>query len=72
MVEGYFKKTIGGLLGKTVGFYLNDNQFIEGTLIDVKNDHLIVKVNEDIFYFPLSQVHALSKMQRIFVFLLKT
>ncbi len=66
MVEGYFKKTIGGLLGKTVGFYLNDNQFIEGTLIDVKNDHLIVKVNEDIFYFPLSQVHALSKNAKDF------
>ncbi|HWI48800.1 MAG TPA: hypothetical protein VNU45_11315 [Rummeliibacillus sp.] len=66
MIEGNFKQSIGGLLGVKIGFYLNDNQFIEGILLDVKRDHLIVNVNQSVIYFALNQIRAFSKNAKDF------
>ncbi len=65
-MEGNFEKSIGGLVGSKIGFYLNDNQFIEGVLLNVKRDHLIVKVNQSVIYFALNQIHACSKNAKDF------
>ncbi|WP_397536855.1 hypothetical protein [Rummeliibacillus pycnus] len=66
MVEGNFENSIGGLVGKKIGFYLNDNQFIQGVLLNVKRDHLIVKVDQSVIYFALNQIHACSKNAKDF------
>lgn len=49
-----------------IGLFLDDNRFIEGVLLDVKQDHLIVEVDQNIFYFALEHIHALSKNAKDF------
>ena len=44
-----------------IGLFLNDKQFIEGTLLEEKEDHLIVEVNEQICYIPLQYIHVITK-----------
>lgn len=44
-----------------IGLFLSDNQFIEGVLLDIKHDHIVVDVNQDIFYFALQHIQAISK-----------
>ncbi|MFF3100756.1 hypothetical protein [Viridibacillus arvi] len=61
MKEKSFGQSIGGLKGAKIGFYLNCNQFVKGTLLEVKQDHLVVDVNDIVHYFSLHQIHALSK-----------
>ncbi|HWK23181.1 MAG TPA: DUF2642 domain-containing protein [Ureibacillus sp.] len=56
-----FRKSIGGLKGAEVRFFFNDNQYIEGTLLEVKEDHLVVDVNEKVFYIALKQVYGISQ-----------
>lgn len=53
--------TIKGLEGLEIGLFLAENQSIQGTLLSVQEDHLIVKVNENVIYFPITQIKALSK-----------
>ncbi|MFF3102604.1 hypothetical protein, partial [Viridibacillus arvi] len=61
MKEESFGQSIGGLKGAKIGLYLNCNQFIKGTLLEVKQDHLVVDVNDIVHYFSLHQIHVLSK-----------
>ncbi|WP_336497256.1 hypothetical protein [Psychrobacillus sp. FJAT-51614] len=49
-----------------IGLYLSDNQFIEGILLDVKQDHLVVEVNRNILYFSILHIKALSKNAKDF------
>ena len=49
-----------------IGLFLSDNQFIEGVLLDVKQDHIVVDVNQNIFYFALQHIQALSKNAKDF------
>lgn len=44
-----------------IGLFLNDKQFIEGTLVEEKEDHLIVEVNQQICYIPLQYIHVITK-----------
>lgn len=59
--EESFGRSIGELKGAKIGLYLNCNQFIKGTLLEVKQDHLVVDVNDIVHYFSLHQIHVLSK-----------
>ena len=56
-----FEKALYTLKNMRIGLFLNDNQFIEGVLLDVKQDHLIIEVDQNILYFALQHIHALSK-----------
>ena len=49
-----------------VGLFLSDNQFVEGVLLDVKQDHLVVDVNQNVFYFALQHIQSLSKNAKDF------
>ncbi|MFC7687483.1 DUF2642 domain-containing protein [Ureibacillus sp. GCM10028918] len=55
------RQSIGGLKGAVVRLFFSDNQFIEGTLIAVKVDHLVVEANEKVFYIALKQLYGISK-----------
>lgn len=66
LVEGYFENSIGGLVGAKVRLHLNGHHFIEGILLAVKQDHLIVNVNHRVIYFALNQIQALSKNAKDF------
>lgn len=44
-----------------IGLFLRDKQFIEGVLLDIKQDHIIVNVNRKIVYLAFQHIQALSK-----------
>lgn len=60
------EKALGGFKGLQIGLFLKDDQFIEGILLDIKPDHLIVEVSQNVFYFALNQIHAISKNAKDF------
>ena len=66
MMENKFNNSIGGLIGVKIGFYLHGNQYMEGTLLAVKHDHIIVNVNQRVIYFALEQIQAFSKNAKNF------
>lgn len=66
MIKKAFGKSIGDLIGAKIVVFLQDDQYIEGILIAVKEDHLVVKMKDIIFYFALNQIHALSKNAKEF------
>ena len=66
MHEQKFQKALGGLINMKIGLFLSDNQFIEGVLLDVKQDHIVVDVNQNIFYFALQHIQFLSKNAKDF------
>ena len=51
-----------------IGLFLSDNQFIKGVLLDVKQDHIVVDVNQNVFYFALQHIQVFQRMLKIFVF----
>ncbi|WP_318618122.1 hypothetical protein [Sporosarcina sp. YIM B06819] len=61
MQEHEFGKLIGGLKESKIGLFLSGNQFIEGMLLDVKQDHLVVVVDQKVMYVALQHIKALSK-----------
>lgn len=61
MNEEHLLDSIRGLEGIEITLYLEDNKNVEGTLLSVQSDHLIVKVKDKILYFPINQIKALSK-----------
>lgn len=64
MNEGNFIDSLKGLEGIQIRLFLSDEQFVEGTLLSIHEDHLTVKVEEKIVYFPINQIKALSKNAR--------
>ncbi|MFJ7936755.1 hypothetical protein [Sporosarcina sp. NPDC096371] len=66
MQDQKFKKLLDDLKGLKIGLFLSDNQFIEGVLLDVKQDHLVVDVNQNVFYFALPHIQTLSKNAKDF------
>lgn len=56
-----FERALGALINMEIGLYLNDNQFIEGVLLDIKQDHIVVDANQHVFYFALQHIQAISK-----------
>lgn len=61
MHERKFEKALAGLIDMEIGLYLSDDQLIKGILLDVKQDHLVVEVDQNVFYFALQHIRALSK-----------
>lgn len=66
MHEQKFQKALGGLINMEIGFLLSDNQFIKGILLDVKQDHIVVEVNQNVFYFAHQHIQVLSKNAKDF------
>ncbi len=66
MHEQKFQKALGGLINNEIGLLLIDNQFIKGVLLDVKQDHIVVDVNQNVYYFALQHIQALSKNAKDF------
>lgn len=58
--EKKIEKALGSLKNMKVGLFLRENQFIEGILLDVKQDHVILNVNQNICYFALQHIQAIS------------
>ncbi|NLY81018.1 MAG: hypothetical protein GX072_14365 [Lysinibacillus sp.] len=53
--------SIRGLEGFEIGLYLNENKTVHGTLLSIRDDHIVVKINENIYYFPYNHIKAISK-----------
>ncbi|NYF24937.1 DUF2642 domain-containing protein [Sporosarcina sp. JAI121] len=66
MHERKFEKALAGLIDMEIGLYLSDDQLIKGILLDVKQDHLVVEVDQNVFYFALQHIRALSKNAKDF------
>ncbi|WP_391208189.1 hypothetical protein [Psychrobacillus sp. L4] len=60
MLDENLKKVLYEHKKMKIGMYLNDNQFIEGILLDVKQDHLVMEAKKKIVYFAMHSIHALS------------
>ena len=61
-----FQKALDSLINMKISLFLSDNQFIEGVLLDVKQDHIVVDVNQNIYYFALQHIQSLSKNAKDF------
>lgn len=66
MVEPKLMSTLAGLKDMEVGLLLNEINFVEGMLLDVKNDHLVVSVNDLVHYIDLQHIKAISKCAKYF------
>ncbi|WP_342506581.1 DUF2642 domain-containing protein [Sporosarcina sp. FSL K6-2383] len=61
MQKRKFEEIVGGLKGLKIGLLLCGNQFIEGILLDVKQDHLVVDIDQKVMYVTLQHIKVLSK-----------
>ena len=61
MRELQFVKAIRDLEYTKIGLFLSNQQFVEGNLVAVQQDHLVLDINEDVHYIPLEHIKALSK-----------
>ena len=66
MREQKFEKALGDLKDTKIGLFLSDNQFLEGILLAIKEDHLVIDVNENVFYIARQHIKALSKNAKDF------
>lgn len=46
---------------RNIGLFLTKNQFVEGILLDVQNNHIVLEVERNIVYIQIHQIQALSK-----------
>lgn len=56
-----FENVLCANINRKIGLYLPNSQFVEGVLLDVKGDHITLEVNQNIVYFAIHQIQALSK-----------
>lgn len=56
-----FSEVLQSIKGTNIGLLLNNFQYVEGLLVDVKDDHLVVEVSGEVFYVVLQQIGALKK-----------
>lgn len=61
MQEDNIKNVLCALINMKIGLYLRNSKFVEGILLDVKQDHLAVDVNGNVFYFAFEHIGAISK-----------
>ena len=66
MQEQNFQKALDGLINMKISLFVNDKHFIEGVLLDVKQDHIVVDVNQNVYYFALQHIQSLSKNAKDF------
>lgn len=72
MREQKFEKVLGDLVNLKIGLFLSDQQFIEGVLLAVKQDHLVIDINKNIHYIARQHIKALSKNAKDFHLKTKT
>lgn len=61
MQKKNFENVLNVNKNRNIGLYLTNSQFVEGILLDVKNNHIVLEVNGNIVYFAIQQIQALSK-----------
>ncbi|HWJ78401.1 MAG TPA: DUF2642 domain-containing protein, partial [Niallia sp.] len=61
MKELSFPQALKQLIGFEVKLYLTSTRIVNGVLLDVKEDHIIVQREDKIFYFSFNQIHAIVK-----------
>ena len=66
MHERKLQLALSHLINMEIGLFLSDNQFIKGVLLDVKQDHIVVDVNQNIFYFALQHIQVVSNNAKNF------
>ena len=66
MHEQIFEKALGDLKDTKIGLFLSDHQFLEGILLAIKEDHVVIDVNERVFYIARQHIRALSKNAKDF------
>ena len=64
--ERKFEKALGDLKDTKIGLFLSDQQFLEGILLAIKEDHVVIDVNERVFYIARQHIRALSKNAKDF------
>ncbi|MEK3978301.1 hypothetical protein MKY37_04320 [Psychrobacillus sp. FSL K6-2836] len=61
MQKKNFEKVLYANENRNIGLYLTKNHFVEGILLDVQKNHIVLEVNQKIVYFAIHQIQALSK-----------
>lgn len=61
MQKKYFENVLYSNQNRNIGLHLTNNLFVEGILLDVKPKHIVLKTNENIVYFAIHQIQALSQ-----------
>ncbi|WP_419961429.1 hypothetical protein [Psychrobacillus sp. BM2] len=61
-----FENVLSANKNRGIGLHLNNNQFVDGILLDVKKDHVVLKVNQNVVYFAIHQIQALSKSAKYY------
>ena len=54
------KTVLNSLMNMKIGLYLENSQYIEGILLDVKQNHIAVDVGGKVCYFTIAHIQALS------------
>ncbi|MFJ7825166.1 hypothetical protein [Psychrobacillus sp. NPDC096623] len=60
-MKKYFTNVLYTNKNRNIGLHLTNNRFVEGILLDVKRNHIVLEINEDIVYLAIDQIQALSK-----------
>ncbi|VEF48330.1 Protein of uncharacterised function (DUF2642) [Bacillus freudenreichii] len=47
--------------GTKVNIFLHSNDLVKGTLLDVKEDHVVIESKNNVFYIVINQIRAISK-----------
>lgn len=61
MQKKNFENVLFANKNQRIGLYLTNNQFVEGILLDIQENHTVLEVNENIFYIAKHQIQAISK-----------
>ncbi|MED5101477.1 DUF2642 domain-containing protein [Niallia circulans] len=61
MKELSFSQALEQLKGYKIRIFLNSTRTIVGILLDVKEDHIVLQLDDKIFYFAYDQIHAITK-----------
>lgn len=51
---------------RNIGLYLTQAQFVEGILLDVQSNHVVLEVDKNIIYIAMQQIRTLSKNTKDF------
>ena len=66
MRELKFEKAVRDFLNTKIGLFLSNHHYMEGNLLAVKQDHLVIDVDQNVHYIPLQQIKTLSKNTKDF------
>jgi len=60
------EKVVSSLKNMKIGVFLSEHQYIEGILLDVKDDHIIVDVDHDVYYISDKHIQSITKNAKDF------